>query len=449
MNGMRKWLGVTIAAALLPLAVPATAAAPQKVYDLAVCVGAFDADDPLHRACDVDQAQVINNPTQQTPIQARIYNLSPPNTNSSINSIDLFALVNWHALSGTVQILDNANATKAGISAIGAHLKISNLAPIKPGGFVTIQFNVDSFSCGFARWDVTAYTGSSFSGATFAPSPDYARPGTDVACGQFTCNSVTNDIRPQGDVAPTSPGYISSLKRGNYNTNGITTPACSTLYAYVTPTITATSAQLQTLWDKNLFDSDVAVFRYTFNLLNPTNSTDATAMRNALQVAWKLKTDLTPDFQPALNCEAHVYSVGGNPIPGDLPAPIASLVADNGSKIDISGPTGVPLDVPFSIVIEDEMMVVTKVITNTNTWFVTRGVGGTAQTLHVNPSPTASLPVMSNPFPLVKATDPYPSGYVGLPARVCIRDFVQSMVDLTQFSAIVIDGSDGWVRIGQ
>jgi hypothetical protein len=261
---------------------------------------------------------------------------------------------------------------------------------------------------------------------------------------------VTSNIQPQGEVAITSPGYIARLERGKYNTDGITTPACSTLFAYVTPTITATSAQLQTLWDKNLFDSDVAVFKYTFNLLNPTNSIDPVAMRNGLEVAWLMKTDGTPDFKKALNCEAHVYTVGGGSIPGDLPAPIASLVADNGSKIEVSNPTNVPLDVPFSIVIEDEMMIVTKVITNTNTWFVTRGVGGTTQTVHVNPpAPTAALPVMSNPFPLVKSTDGYPSSYVGLPARVCINNLLQSTVNPTQFSAIVVDGSDGWVRIGQ
>jgi hypothetical protein len=416
-----------------------TIAAPQKLFSVAMCVGHFanhlPASDPASRACATEQAQQLQTNTLKTPIEARVFNETPPTSNSTINSIDLFVDVNWRAIDGSVQT-DNSGNWRADVT-VDRHVRISNLAPIKPQSYVTVQFTVDNFSCGDGSWDAIAYTGSGFTGATFGAAKGYKPPiKTTVACGKFACGNFITDVQPQGDYTsdPLALNFIPKLQRGAFNEDGSTGSECSQLYAYVTPT---TDKVLQTLWDKNADDSDVAVFSYTVNL-EPTSANTEAAKLNEIEVAW-LTTNGAPDLRPALRCD------NSNPtwIRPRLPNQYTTLLADSGNKIQVAAPPalpGIPTTVPFPIVIEQERMIVTKINTTTNTWFVTR----TAATPHT----IVGTPVMSTPFPIVPAGIGYPTSYVGKPARVCIDALLQDPDDATVFKAIVIDGSDGWVRIG-
>ncbi len=108
-------------------------------------------------------------------------------------------------------------------------------------------------------------------------------------------------------------------------------------------------------------------------------------------------------------------------------------------------------EVPFSIVIEQERMLVTKVNTNTNVWTLTRPTGGTSPPALPHPF---EAPVMSTPFPIVQSTDGYDetyNAYVNKLAPICIKAINPVAGDTTgtQFSAIVIDSSDGWMRFSQ
>jgi hypothetical protein len=274
-------------------------AAPQKVYSVSMCVGAFaniadpSATDPTK--CNLAQVQPLATQTIPTPVQARIFNQSPPTSNSTINAVDLVVNVNWRGVNNpNLKVLDNGGKWSIDVGT-ASHLKISNLSPVKTQQYVTVQFNVDGQSCGEGTWDATPYTGSSVgSGATFAKAPGYVPSKTIVACAQLACGDSVSGIQPQGTVTPTDGHFISTLKRG-IDEDGSSSTACSALFAYVTPSITPTSTQVQTAWDKNQADSDIAVFSYIVNF----RGSSSTALAS-LSVAWLTKIDGTPDFQPAL-----------------------------------------------------------------------------------------------------------------------------------------------------
>lgn len=438
MNRIRKFCCLAIVFATGLWSTASIGGGPQKLYSVATCVGtfAFPADgssgDPTK--CNDAQVQHLQQQTIPTPIQVRIFNLSPPNTNSSINAVDLFVDVNWRAVQDSdLTVLDNPGKWTIDVSTPG-HVKISNLAPVKTGQGVTVKFNVDGFSCGIGTWNATPYTGSTVgSGAMFAPIAGFVPPQTMVACTQLTCNGSVTNIQPQGSVGTGDAHFISLLMRG-VNQDGSSGANCSNLFTFVTPTVTPTTGQIQTQWDKNQPDSSIAVFSYTINLINaaPTPAQELLNMR----VAWLTKTDGTPDFQPALLCD---------PARPTLPFQYTTVVVDNGSKITVASTSSLPTTPTFPIVIEQERLLVTKVNTNTNVLTVTRGVGGTAGSVITH---SAGKAVMSTPFPIVQAADGYNEvfhPYVSLPAKVCISPNFTTTMTGQPIAATAIDGGDGWV----
>jgi len=454
MSGIRKLSYCLLA--LLPIFSAPSFAGPTKLYDLKACVGAFaDENGPLstdHKSCATTQSQGLDQQTGPTLIVVRVFNASPPTSNSQISSIDLVVDVDWRVQgpASTVLVAPKANNTFVDIS-IDNHLKVGNIPPIKPEGWVTLKFNVDNFSCGDGRWNVTAYTGSSFTGATFQKVSDFTSPLTSVACAQLGCDKSVTAIQPQGSEDITALGYISKLTRG-INQDGTSGTACESLYAYMTPSTNSSGVtSLNTVWDKNRADTDVAVFSYEVNIVRNAASTVANTLSN-LKVAWLPKTDGTPDYQPvtqnggALLCND--ASAAGGGLQNKLPFAYTTLVSDDGSKITVASSLGVPA-VPFSIVIEQERMLVTKVNTNTNVWTVTRPTGGTSTPTTVPTHPVDS-PVMSTPFRIGQPGDGFSASYVGLIAPICINSITPVAGDLTgtKFKAVVIDGSDGYVRLG-
>ena len=93
-----------------------------------------------------------------------------------------------------------------------------------------------------------------------------------------------------------------------------------------------------------------------------------------------------PVFVPAQACDDK------NP---NLPGPYGTLIEDNNGKIKVDTSTpyhSVPTVFPFFIVIESEVLLVTKI--NGDTWFVDRGQLKTQKVTH-----SANKAVMSTPFP--------------------------------------------------
>lgn len=408
---------------------------PQKLYSVSTCVGTFAFPDDKSAdptKCNGAQVQQLEQQTIPTPIQVRIFNQSPPTSNSSINAIDLFVDVNWQAVQDDfLMVRDNTGKWNIDVSTV-SHVKINNLAPVKTQQFVTVQFHVNNFSCGIGTWNATAYTGSTVgSGATFAPVSGFVPPQTNVACTRLTCGNSLSNIQPQGQVPASDAHFILQLTRG-VNQDGSSGANCSDLFTYITPTVTSTTGQVQTQWDKNQPDSGIAVFSYTINLVNTAGRTVSQELAN-MRVAWLTKPDGTPDFQQALLCDGS---------PAMLPAQYTTLIADNGSKITVASTAGLPTTGTFSIVMQQERLLVTKVNTNTDVLTVMRGIGGTTAITHA-----PGTPVMSTPFPIVQAGDGYIETfhpYVSLPAKVCIADIT---TDLTgkPTTARAFDGGDGWV----
>ena len=462
----RTILRCSLAAALCIFA-SSVFAAPQKVYDLLVCVGKFantyKTNDPLYDSdptlCRPAQAQLSTAlATIPTPIDARVFNLTPPTANSTISSIDLFVDVKWQVLNqfvGTVdkrvQVLDNSGKWKADVSTT-SHLKIANLAPVKPDKWVTVRFYVNDVSCGDGGWDVTAYTGSGFTGDTFGPETSpFVKQVTSVACAQLNCNQGIDSVQPQGVdllLGTNSPKFIDKLYRGN-NQDG---PAsCSNLYVYQTPiselirgTLTVTS--LVTVWDKNLANPQPAVFRYGVNL-EPTAGFETTESKlSQMRVAWLPISDTNPapDFQSALFCEGGVVDANSTPFQ------YTKLVEDNGDRIKVEVPTHALPPVPFSIMIQRERLLVTKINDNNvpNTWTVTRNTGGTSPP--ASPYASGTL-VMSTPFPIATSANGYSGNYLNKIVPICVQKIDLMGTDssgLKQFRATVVDGSFDPVRIG-
>jgi hypothetical protein len=419
MKSLRTVANLLTAFALLSLAHSAQAG-PTKLYSLKTCVGVFDSAG----VCQIAQAQQPGAPTTVTPIVARIFNESPPTSNSQISSFDVSVNVSWRVTSATVS--GNSGKIIVDLTQPG-HVKVSNLAPIKPQAFVDVTIVVDSQSCGDGTWDAITYTGSGFTGATFSKASTYTPPTTTVACLKLGCGDPAFDVKPQGSLTTIH------LQRGQFDTNGTTDSACSDLFVYVTPTAIVGTTTVQTNWDKNMPDSNSAVFQYTVNFKATTGSNTPPAIK----VAW-ISVGGVPDEQPALMC-------GPNLAQTQLPEPYAALVADNGSKIDVLPLPSVTLpSAPFSIIIGEERMLVTKVQTNTNSWFVTRQMGGTQLAAH-----SAGDAIMGTSFPIVQSSDGYSSSYVGRSAKMCINNLAHSLTTPTDWTATLLDDSDGWVRVGQ
>jgi len=424
MRILRSIERLLFAVALMSLALPALSA-PAKLYSLKTCVGTFVAG-----VCQVAQAQLPGSPTLKTPIVARVFNESPPTSNSQISSFDLSVNVNWRVASAVVS--GNSGKIIVDLTQPG-HIKVSNLAPVKPQSFVDVTFIVDEQSCGDGTWDAIAYTGSSFSGAIFNKASTYTTPPTTtVACLKLGCGDPAFDVKPQGSV--TTIGHV---QRGQFDTDGTTDSDCSDLFVYMTPTAVAGKTTVQTIWDKNLPDSNSAVFQYTVNF----TATSTSNTPPVIKVAW-FNVGGVPDEQTALTC-------GPNAAQKTLPEEYATLVADNGNKIDVTPLATITLPaVPFSIIIGQERMLVTKVNSNPNsttlTFFVSRTMGGTLPETHA-----LDDAVMSTPFPIVQSTDGYPSSYVGQSAKMCISNLQHSLTTPTNWSATFLDDSDGWVRVGQ
>ena len=151
---------------------------------------------------------------------------------------------------------------------IARHLKVSNLSPVKPNGYVTLNSTLTTSPA------ATALGTRKFIAVLVLPArylilrPGYAPNNTTVACLNLACSGVAYTITPQGNVLSNDPTSI-QLTRGLYDTDGTTQGPRSTLAPSASsmspPRLRRpTKVDVHTTWDQGTADAQAA-FSYTIN----------------------------------------------------------------------------------------------------------------------------------------------------------------------------------------
>jgi hypothetical protein len=430
MNGIPKWIWFVLAFALATITFPAVAAKSQnKTYRLNVCVGTLDV-------AGVCTPSAPSTGTAPTPVQARLTNTSPAQSNSTINSVDLFADLSW-SIDGTVpsvfetgqpSVLYTADTSQPG------HIKVTNLNPLKPGDSLNINFAVSQFSCGDGNWSQSLiWSGANLGGNTFImDAPPKSAPVANVACSIASCSNRVI-VQPNLDYCDTtSDEGIECIigMRGPSNKDG---SACSSLPIYVSNYVPPKETVHFRWLQDAATGTSAAVFNYRIN--TPATSTPPA------DVAWIEDANGNPIEVPSLQCNATPAFLASA-----LPQQLGTLAGDvNGSKKLLKVDASVAASAPpnFEIVIGTEMMLVTNI--SSGNWTVTRGYGNTTATGH-----SATDPVMYSPLPIIPNAPPFNTtfahtGYApNNHAHMCYTLFGTNPVTGTKFTD-VIDIGDGWV----
>lgn len=203
----------------------------------------------------------------------------------------------------------------------------------------------------------------------------------------------------------------------------------------VTNTLATTNKLLHVEWATE----ETGTFTYRVNALTNAN----------LQFSWFTSADLIA----ADTCIGYPSQAATPALPPTdlLPkayATLAQAVALNDKKIVVNpGATEPALgtDVVIGPAGSIERMTVTKIVSATNTWTVTRAVGGTNKVAHPllgldNITPTS---VMSTPLKILQAGVPSPYT-AGNQAQMCIAQGPTLDVPSGHYYFWVIDIGDGW-----
>jgi len=452
-------------AALGTLALPAMAAKPSQGQDKSYSVefllpptairpdGTLHAN-PFYLAGGVADDQVIDPPVT---VIVYVKNEAPPSTAASTISSFTFELA------PSLVLVDAPTCPRAQCTVSGNTVVVSNISPpiqAKEVYPVTLHVNTCVVAKEAFISNVFVFTGSQiFNGqpfslytgdATFPPEQTLATRShvypfttavkptiTGISCGNIACGQefIIGNDDPSGLAYRVISGF-----RG-FNADG-TCSLSSHLSYFVTNKLgVADSSALPDSSKRSVhfvWPSDVTstpVFAYKV-----TKDTDSAGP--IFTLGWLLKTDVPPVQIDASKLQCNVtYDASHEPttlaqLP--LPTPYGVLTQDVKAntkqlKVDTGGNappqitgTGLP------IMVEGERMVVTS-IANSG-WTVTRA----SPVLHL-----AGKTVASTPFPLLDPTVPSPPYVAGTPAKMCVV-----WTDGTGTSAWVIDGSDGYVRLG-
>lgn len=448
-NNIKRMLVILTAVAFAAFALPGVAGNDKKMYSLNMAI--------------------LTSPPAAPPytVTAAITNQG----NSTINSFNLS--VTGLTIVGVNQpATGNATFTESSVS-------VNNMHPLKSGDSLTVTIGVSS--CGEGTWSATVWTGAHLNGQTFAQVPEpLANLATTILCGQLNAGDLL-------DVPNSLTPHCITGERGFYDKDGGVRGGLP----YVATNFGADLLHFK--WpDSTIADGVDALATFEYEVCAPGPAPAA----GTTQVAWlntnghSASESGTPAFITAQNC--NVYA-------NFLPQPYGTLVSvsEDGTTITVNvlsildplGVDGGPFDplqpngtikhpvidgeslLSFDIVIDGERMTVTNVVSDENqagdlsdsvdlnggegleteTWTVTRAVGGTTQTVH-----TAGGLVMSTPLPLITADvlpNPNPANYVvGHPALMCIADQDPGFDEgdetedpATGHSTTFIDiGGDGW-----
>ena len=388
MTRIRKLFFLVLAMALAAFALPSMGASQTKHFRLDTAV---------------DGANVTVTLTNDNPSGSSAQISSAKVSVLSVTGLTIFSVVadpdSVAAFGGTVL---KTSDTSFSINGLSPNLKAGDAYVVK----VTVT------GCGDGnQWSALVYTGSSFTGGTYVDD-HFGLEQTNIACGTADCSGVTS-------FTVTQPGGSIELVSGKYTQEGDVCVANLSNYF-----ITNTIAQNDIL-NFRVLDTSLA-FRYSIFNTPQVNWSPSS------QVAWACDPTGHPEcWVPAQPCELQ-----GNPTLQEkyLPWPYAKLVADNGTKItvDPAGFTAVnPVPpVPFRIFIESELLLVTQVVSATNTWKVQRCLWGTCTSVTTHQGGSV-LNVMSTVLPQLPLTLPAGTSplYVGgTPAQACYVGLTNQLI---------------------
>jgi hypothetical protein len=311
-----------------------------------------------------------------------------------------------------------------------------------PYGPVAINGGFASFPGLVLNGSAGTYTLGASTGVTGDPTATSTPIAITAGAGPLNCN----DAFDSGGT-PGTPGYVSGT-RGVYNKDGVTGPNCVRVpYSLVPPSSTNNSNGFQ--WDT--LSQPYATFAYTVNWFPLGIDSDGWTADQPL-VAWEsgLYGVTGPDYVPGLAC-----------LSPNLPAPYATLVADNVATITVDTTTGaIPLPAgSFPIVINTERMQATVASGTGNAVVlnVTRGQGGTIQAAHSSGALVMSTPLPIDPNAMITDTASPLNGksnpYYLKQAHVCIAAHAwssgapDSMGNTIYYVTTVIDIGDSQVKL--
>ncbi|MEP6941984.1 MAG: hypothetical protein ABI981_03560 [Betaproteobacteria bacterium] len=392
-----------------------------------------------------------------SPVSVTFYNASPPNGNSTINSLSIGVGAGNVSISAA-----NCAANSLGTGTLtGGVCVITNFPGIPTAGnrafTLPITITPSNAPCANTTWVVAANTGNAFpQGTPFDPVGAQMQLSSHcdgiLACGgSFTSGANTTD-----------PGTVFGI-RGLFNNYGIYygSSGCTNV-AYANTFLDSNPSQSNHFaWDTG--SQPNGAFSYTINwdpapLSAPSLSQNPGQWPNKqLKVSWA--SNPTPSqYELALACLGPVTTTQ----PYGLPAPYGkfySLTDATHIVIDVaSNVAGESYALPvtdsaanFPIVIGGERMQVTAVSAVSSgsryTLTVVRAQGGTTQY-----NPVYLDHVMYTLMPIYPDTNAYPN-YRGKQAHMCVADqeWIPSGLDpvtgnlkIRYFSTIV-DIGDGWV----
>jgi hypothetical protein len=403
MSSVRRLVGFVVAVLLVAFALPASAG-PEKIFSITA------VSTPV--------------PGSFTTVQVNVtIKNEVPNGNSSFNSLKMFMT----APSGVT--IASATSTNGAASVVGGtSVAIPNMSPVKPqkavvltlvlsGVDCTQPFNVTFFADQGGAW--TVWTGSSFSGDTFAAVNAYPFVlSVPKGCtGALSCNAF-------GTPFVLGDEFVAGL-RGRWNKDG--SPCVTVTYEF-TNYMQLGENKVSVKWDTGV--QPFAAFMYSISW-NPIALTPGELgwPSKRPKVAWK-EVGGTPEWTPALACVGEPY-----PVPyGTLTNLLDSSTPNASSTFDVTTTGSLPLP-GTTIVVDGERMLVTGVSGSAVT--ALRGQEGTGAVAHVSGTFVTGTPVLL-PAPLVKLAANITNADTSIPVSALpALDFPATVPPPVPFPAVI------------
>lgn len=379
MNSLRKWLCLSTAVVLATFALPSIGDTPNKHFNLSVVPG------------------TVTIFQQDTTVIASLFNDNPSGSSAVIGSFTL-SVNNVSGIQITSGDRDPVyGGTVSPASSDGKSISVTGIT-LKAGE--TYQLTVHVKGCGDGnQWSALVWAGQLLNGGTYDDDASPAGKTTHISCGVLACGSALDGTAVSNIISEGFRGTLNQDGTCSFNTGGVN---------YFVTDLVDTKGYLHVRLDSS---QPAAALYYVVKLDQPLVDSDPPYF------AWNTVTpDGNPIFVKGQHCDQ-----GAN---AQLPAPIATVISDNGGKqIKVNVTAPLP-PVPFAIVIgvkptNEEYMTVTKV--STQTFTVVRGL--TAY-IHSPGDKVMSSPMPALPSPLaacfdgagIPATCPYAPG---APAQMC------------------------------
>jgi len=443
MNSFRKLVGVFVTLILATLAIPAIAQ-PAKTFSFKM------EQDSLLPGKVIAYITNLSIPDQgtggTTNVGSLVITVDPTLVGLQIADPSVPNNVKLERCTGPITGTLTCASTIAGAFALSnppngpSQLAITSLSqPLK--GQETLKVTMSVLSCGFgSKWSIPldgsgnsrVYNSGNLSGQTFTQTNSYNQT-TDVSCATLACGGTTAVSRVDQ--------YASSVQvtRGPFNSDG----ACADAPRIYVDNRAAVPDDSTTAKDDDKSVSLVwpftgnqglaeAAFRFDFTVASPIN-TPRLAWKNYFNgsIDTGIPAFLAIASDPALTCGSSNGYATSLPQPDYFPRPygtLAAAVAPGDSKIKVTtvgspaGSVAWPTTLPANLIIEDELMIVTKITVSNGTWTVTRPHPATttySATTPVMYTPLHTLSAAADPVCIGYGSQSYQVGHPTAPAFTC------------------------------